>query len=282
MTIHPQTFAPDLLVGKVALVTGGSSGINKAIAGRFVEHGARVVILARDAERLESARAELDARRPGAVLAVSADVRDYAAVDAAVVRGAEYFGRYDIVVAGAAGNFLSPAEQLSANAFAAVVDIDLKGTFHTFRAACAHLNPRSRLIAISAPQAAVPMELQVHACAAKAGIEMLVRTLALEWGGLEGARVNALSPGLVAGTYGAEIFARAIGHDVLVGGQPVPRMMTLDEIADAALLLTSPVGDYITGHTLAVDGGMTLATASGSAFAAAARAALAAAARKNG
>lgn len=268
-------YAPDLLRGRVALVTGGSSGINKAIASRFLQHGASVVILARDRDRLAAAATELDVIRPGAVLGVSADVRDYAAVEAAVLQGMQSFGRYDVVVAGAAGNFLSPAERLSSNAFAAVVDIDLKGTFHTFRAAYAHLNPRSRLIAISAPQGSVPMALQVHASAAKAGIEMLVRTLALEWGGIDGARVNALSPGLVAGTHGADIFANAIGEAALVGAQPVPRMMTLDEVADAALFLASPLGDYITGHTLAVDGGMTLATATGAAFAAAARAALA-------
>lgn len=274
-----SSFRPDLLRSKVAFVTGGSSGINKAIARRLLEHGARVVIVARDAARLEAARVELDAIAPGSVHAVSADVRDGAALDAAAAAGRERFGAYGIVIAGAAGNFLGPAATLSSNAFAAVVDIDLKGTFHTFRACKPHLAGGARLIAISAPQGHLPMALQAHVCAAKAGIEALVRTLALEWGGADGARVNAVSPGLVAGTYGADIFLKLVGEAALVGGQPVPRLVTLGEVADAVLFLAGPTGDYITGHTLAIDGGLGLPTTAGAAITAAAGRALAAAPR---
>jgi NAD(P)-dependent dehydrogenase (short-subunit alcohol dehydrogenase family) len=269
-------FRAGLLDGATAFVTGGSSGINKAIARRFLELGARVVIVARDAARLEAARAELEALRPGAVHAASADVRDLAAVEAAAAAGHERFGPYSVVVAGAAGNFLGPADQLSSNAFAAVVDIDLKGTFHAFRACRTRLAPDARLIAVSAPQASIPIALQAHACAAKAGIEALVRTLAVEWGGPGGCRVNALSPGLVAGTHGADIFCRLVGPEALVGGQPVPRLLTLDEVADAAVLLAGPLADYVTGHTFAIDGGLTLPTTSGAAIAAAAARALSA------
>ena len=271
-------FRPDLLESKVAFVTGGSSGINKALARRFIEQGARVVIVARDPARLESARTELDALAPGCVHSVSADVRDGAAMQAAAGAGFERFGRYDIVIAGAAGNFLGPAADLSSNAFAAVVDIDLKGTFHTFKACHPHLAARARLIAISAPQAQLPMALQAHACAAKAGIEALVRTLAIEWGGLEGARVNAVSPGLVEGTHGADIFLKAVGEAILVGGQPIPRLATLDEVADAVLFLAGPTGDYITGLTLAIDGGLGLPTTAAAAIGAAATRVLASAA----
>jgi NAD(P)-dependent dehydrogenase (short-subunit alcohol dehydrogenase family) len=274
-----SVFRENLLEGKVALVTGGSSGINLAIARRFLTQGARVVIVARDAERLARAHAELEAIAPGRVQAESADVRDGAAMLAAAQRGYERFGAYGIVIAGAAGNFLGPAAELSSNAFAAVVDIDLKGTFHTFKACYPHLEKGARLLAISAPQGSLPIAMQAHACAAKAGVEALVRTLALEWGGAEGVRVNALSPGLVAGTYGAEIFTRSIGVDALVGGQPVPRLVTLDEVVDAALFLVGPSGDYITGHTLAIDGGLSLPTSTGAAIAAAAVAALKAARR---
>lgn len=274
-----SAFAPNLLLSRVAFVTGGSSGINKALARRFLEQGASVVIVARNVGRLEAARAELDALAPGRVQAACADVRDGDAVQAAADAGAECFGRYDIVIAGAAGNFLSPTALLSSNAFAAVVDTDLKGTFHTFRACYRHLAPRARLIAISAPQAQLPMALQAHACAAKAGIEALVRTLAIEWGGIDGARVNALSPGLVAGTHGAEIFLQAVGEAALVGGQPIPRLATLDEIADAALFLAGPTGDYVTGLTLAIDGGLGLPTTAAAAIGAAATRALAAARR---
>ncbi|MEI6721225.1 MAG: SDR family oxidoreductase, partial [Betaproteobacteria bacterium] len=151
--------------------------------------------------------------------------------------------------------------------------------FHTFKACYPWLEKGARLLAISAPQATVPMAMQAHACAAKAGIEALVRTLAVEWGGRDGVRVNALSPGLVAGTHGAEIFIQSVGEAALVGGQPVPRLATLAEIADAALFLVGPGGDYITGHTLAVDGGLSLPTTAGVAIAAAAAAALQAAPR---
>lgn len=274
-----SVFRADLLASRVAFITGGSSGINKGIARRFLEHGARVVIVARDPARLETARAELDALAPGHVLAISADVRDGAAMEAAAASGRQAFGPYDIVIAGAAGNFLGPAEKLSSNAFAAVIDIDLKGTFHTFKCCHPHLAPAARLIAISAPQAQVPMALQAHVCAAKAGIEALVRTLAVEWGGLEGPRVNALSPGLVAGTYGAEIFLKMVGEGALVGAQPVPRLVTLDEVTDAVLFLAGPSGDYITGHTLAIDGGIGLPTMAGHAITAAAMRALAASGR---
>lgn len=269
-------FAPNRLAGRNAFITGGSSGINKAIARRFLEHGARVVIVARDRGRLDEAARELGAGFPDAVLAESADVRDFAAVQAAAQAGARRFGNYAVVVAGAAGNFLSPAAQLSSNAFAAVIDIDLKGTFHTFRACHPLLAPRARLIAISAPQGSVPMALQAHASAAKAGIEMLVKSLAIEWGGLQGARVNALSPGLVAGTHGADIFCQLVGAERLTGGQPIPRLATLDEVADAALFLASDLADYITGQTLAIDGGLSLETTAGASITAAARAALAA------
>lgn len=268
-------FRPGLLKSQVAFITGGSSGINKALARRFIEHGARVVIVARDPARLAAAQAELEAVAADSVHAVSADVRDGAAVEAAALAGRERFGCYQIVVAGAAGNFLGAAATLSSNAFSAVVDIDLKGTFHAFKACHPHLAPRARLIAISAPQARLPIALQAHACAAKAGIEALVRTLALEWGGIDGARVNTLSPGLVAGTVGADIFLRAVGEQALVGGQPVPRLATLDEIADAVLFLAGPSGDYITGHTLAIDGGLSLPTLAGAAISAAAAQALA-------
>jgi NAD(P)-dependent dehydrogenase (short-subunit alcohol dehydrogenase family) len=272
-----------LLAGRVAFVTGGSSGINKAIARRYLEHGASVFIVARDQVRLDAAISELAAAVPEGAARVgghSADVRDLAAVTAAAEAGAARFGRYDIVVAGAAGNFLGAAEKLSSNAFGAVVDIDLKGTFHTFRACHAHLAPRARLIAISAPQAAMPMAFQAPACAAKAGVEMLVKSLAVEWGGLDGVRANAISPGLVAGTYGADIFCKVAGEQALVAPQPVPRLATLEEVADVAVWLASPQTDYVTGQVLAIDGGLTLASALGGAFAAAAGPALQAATRR--
>lgn len=277
-SMSASIFRPGLLAGKVAFVTGGSSGINKGISLRLLGLGASVAIVARDAVRLEAARAELEQTTGGRVMALRADVRDLAAMQTAAAAGAESLGRYDIVIAGAAGNFPAAAAEMSANAFGSVIDIDLKGSFHTFRSCYTHLNPRARLIAISAPQATLPMPYQSHACSAKAGIESLVRTLAVEWGGAEGVRANCLSPGLVAGTYGATIFAKIAGEEALVDPQPVPRLATLGEVADAAVFLAGPSGDYITGHTLSVDGGLSLVTTWGRTFGAAAENAASAAA----
>lgn len=240
---HP-VFQPRLLAGQTALITGASSGINLGIAKRFAEHGANVVVVARNAEKIARACAEIGARNDGRVLGCSVDVRHYTELAAEVERGVAHFGSLDIVIAGAAGNFLAPAATLSANAFAAVVGIDLSGTFNTFRASFAHLRkPSARLLAISAPQATQPMPLQSHACAAKAGVEALIRTLAVEWGGAIGVTVNGISPGTVAGTEGV---TRLVGNQAmarkLAAHLPIPRLATVDELADIGLFLVSLLG----------------------------------------
>lgn len=250
-------FQPGLLKGQTTFITGGSSGINLGIARRYAEHGANVAILARNPEKLEKARTELSAT--GArVLALSADVRDFAAVQAAFSQVQATFGPVDVVVAGAAGNFLAPAAQMSANAFSAVVGIDLLGTFNTFRAAHPVLRtPGARLLVISAPQAVNPTPMQSHACAAKAGIEALIRSLAVEWGA-QGIRVNGISPGGVEGTEGLQRLS-AGGLDARFARHlPVPRYASVDEMADMALALVTPLSAYMTGHVVALDGGISL------------------------
>ena len=260
MSPSHSVFQPRLLAGQTALITGASSGINLGIAKRFAEHGANVVVVARNTEKIDRACAEIGARNSGRVLGCSVDVRHYAKLAAQIERAATHFGPLDIVIAGAAGNFLAPAATLSANAFAAVVGIDLLGTFNTFRASFAHLRkPGARLLAISAPQATQPMPLQSHACAAKAGVESLIRTLAVEWGGATGVTVNGISPGTVAGTEGV---ARLVGNEAmarkLTAHLPIPRLATVDELADLALFLVSPLAAYMTGQIIALDGGVSL------------------------
>lgn len=248
----------NLLQGQTALITGASSGINLSIAKRFAEQGANIVVLARNAEKLARACDEIGALNAGRVLGCSADVRDYAAVEAQVQRAIETFGALDIVIAGAAGNFLAPAAGMSANAFAAVIGIDLLGTFNTFRACFAHLRcPGARLLAISAPQAVNPTPMQSHACAAKAGIESLIRTLAVEWGNSRGVIVNGISPGCVADTEGMARLGGKLG-DQYVAGLPVPRYTTVQEMAELALVLVSPIASYMTGQIVALDGGISL------------------------
>jgi NAD(P)-dependent dehydrogenase (short-subunit alcohol dehydrogenase family) len=248
-----SVFQEGLLRGRAALVTGGGSGIGAGIARTLARMGARVALVGRTAAKLEAVAGEI-----GGGLALPADVRDYAALEAQVARAAAEFGGLDILVCSAAGNFLAPAAGLSANGFRAVVDIDLCGTFNACRAAFAHLAPRRGCIVnISATQAFVPTPLQVHAGAAKAGIEKLTRDLALEWA-QSGVRVNSVIPGPVAGTEGMKRLAPGAAREKMVKSVPLGRWAEIDEIADVVLFLCTSAAAYITGASILVDGGTAL------------------------
>ncbi|MEY4269799.1 MAG: hypothetical protein RLZZ58_1015, partial [Pseudomonadota bacterium] len=224
------TFRDNLLGGKVAFVAGGTSGINLGIAKGFAAMGAKVAVVGRDPDKAARAAEAIGAGAIG----LSADVRDYAAIRAAMEAVAGQLGPMDIVVSGAAGNFLAPALGMSANAFRTVVDIDLNGTFNVFRGCHDLLNlPGASLIAISAGQAVNAHVLQAHACAAKAGVNQLVRTLALEWG--PHVRVNGISPGPIAGTEGmARLAPGAEGRQSHFDRIAMKRWGEVEEIADAA------------------------------------------------
>jgi NAD(P)-dependent dehydrogenase (short-subunit alcohol dehydrogenase family) len=253
-----SAFKDNLLVGKTAFVAGGTSGINLGIAKRFAELGAKVAVLGRNPEKAANAAAEIG---QGA-LGLTADVRDYAAIRGAMERVANELGALDIVISGAAGNFLAPAMGMSANAFRTVVDIDLNGTFNVFRGCYDLLNtPGASLIAITAGQAVNASPLQIHACAAKAGINQAVRVLAMEWG--PDVRVNGISPGPIAGTEGMSRLAPSASAD---GGHqeriPLKRWGRIDEVAEAAVFLCSSSASYVTGTILDCDGGSSLGDAS--------------------
>ena len=253
-------FREGLLQGKVALITGGGSGINLVIAERFAEHGAKVGLIGRMQEKLDAAAKGI-VDRGGIAAGFAADVRNYDALAAAISATRESFGEIGIVVCGAAGNFPAPALGMSANAFKSVVDIDLLGTFNTCRAAFEHLKrPGASIINISATQAFIPMAFQAHVCAAKAGVDMLTRTLALEWGPM-GVRVNSIAPGAVDDTEGMRRLAptektRQAFFKVI----PLGRFAQKDEIADLALFLCSDSAQFITGTVMVCDGGQSLAT----------------------
>ncbi len=251
---------PDVLAGRTAFVAGGSSGINLGIAQGLAQAGARVALVSRSAEKVEAAAAGLQAMGFEA-LGMAADVRDFEAIDGVLRATRERFGEIDIVVSGAAGNFVAPALGMSANAFKTVVDIDLLGTFNVFRACHAHLRkPGASLIAITAGQAEQPMKGQAHVCAAKAGVNMLTRCLALEWGA-EGIRVNGISPGPIAGTEGMRRLASTPEIEAAVKRSiPLGRYGERDEIAELAVFLASEGAGYITGAILNCDGGSSLST----------------------
>lgn len=245
------SFRDGLLTGKTAFVAGGTSGINLGIAKRFAQLGARVAVAGRDPDK---ARRAADSIGHDAI-GLSGDVRDYGAIRGVMETVADRFGPMDIVVSGAAGNFLAPALGMSANAFRTVVDIDLNGTFNVFRGCHDLLNtPGASLIAITAGQAVNAMTMQAHACAAKAGINQLIRVLALEWG--PDVRVTGISPGPIAGTEGMARLApdpstRAQHYDRIA----MKRWGEVEEVAEAAVFLCSPSAAYITGTVIDVDGG---------------------------
>lgn len=253
-------FGTRILDGKVALITGGGSGINLGIAQRFAEHGASVALVGRTQEKLDvSARSIEDAG--GTAVGFAADVRDYEALSSAIGKTRERFGQLDIVVCGAAGNFPAPALGMSANAFKAVIDIDLLGTFNTCRAAFEHLRrPGASIINISATQAFVPMAMQSHVCAAKAGVDMVTRTLALEWGPM-GVRVNSIAPGAVDDTEGMKRLAPTPkAREFVTKMIPLGRFGAKDDIADLALFLCSDSASFITGTVMVCDGGQALSS----------------------
>jgi NAD(P)-dependent dehydrogenase (short-subunit alcohol dehydrogenase family) len=253
MTSDPFDFK-----GRTAFVAGGSSGINLGIADAFARHGANVAILSRSQERIDGALEQLR-RHGGAAEGYSADVRDAATVADALKQAYAKFGPIDVLVSGAAGNFLAPALGMSANGFKTVVDVDLNGSFHVLRGAHEFLRkPGASVISISASQAFVPTPYQAHVCAAKAGVDMLTRVLAMEWGG-DGIRVNSIVPGPIEGTEGIRRLAPNDEERVRMTARvPLRRYGSVDDIAGIAMVLSSPLSAYITGVVLPVDGGISL------------------------
>lgn len=252
-----STFAPDLFAGHTVFITGGGSGINLGIAKSFAALGARIAICGRSRERLDAAAATL--RNRGAeVVAEAADVRDYDALARAIDLAGERLGPIDVLVAGAAGNFAAPAEAISTNGFKTVVEIDLLGAFNAARAAFEQLKQtRGALLFVSAGQSLHPYALQAHVGAAKAGIDNLMRTLALEWGP-HSIRANSIVPGWTADTEGVKRLAPPGSEGKLSQHIPLRRMGTVEDVGAVACLLASPLAAYVTGTTVMADGGANL------------------------
>jgi len=245
--------------GKHVFVAGGSSGINLGIALAFARAGANVAILSRDQRKIDTALAALEQAGAASALGFSADVREPDRVAAALAAACDSLGAIDVLVSGAAGNFPALAKDLSPNGFKAVVDIDLLGTFNVLRAGFERLRkPGASVINISAPQAFNPMVAQAHVCAAKAGVDMLTRVLAMEWGPY-GVRVNSLVPGPIEDTEGMRRLAPTPDALATVEASvPLGRLGRCEDIGAAAMLIASRQAAFITGAILPVDGGWSL------------------------
>lgn len=246
-----------MLRGHVVFISGGGSGVNLGIAKQFARAGAAVGLCGRSAERLETAATEL--RALGARVApVSADVRDLEAVEAAFATTEEKLGPADTVICGAAGNFLAPAHSISTNGFRVVTDIDLLGSFHVARAAFGQLRRTTgSILFVSADQARSPYDEQAHVAAAKAGVDALMRNLALEWGRF-GIRSNAIAPGPVEETEGMRRLTEIAGADTWTQMVPLERFARQSEVGHVAVFLASPLASYVTGAVVPVDGGLRL------------------------
>lgn len=252
-------FASGILKERVAFVTGGGTGITGGVARALAGAGARVVLVSRKIEHLEAA-SEVIRNDGGEALPVAADVRNPEEVENAIKSGVEHFGKIDVVVNGAAGNFLCAAEQLSPNGFGTVVDIDLKGTFNVCRAAFEQLKQhRGQILNISATLHYGGTPFQLHVSAAKAGVDALTRNLAVEWGHY-GIRVNGIAPGPIEDTEGMTRLVPEPVKDRLRKRVPLGRFGRIRDIEQSAIFLCSDAANFISGAVLVVDGGLWLAS----------------------
>ena len=250
-------FSTDILNGRVALITGGASGIGLEIATGYARHGATVVVASRNQERLDAAVAEL-AKQGLTLHAFRMDVRNYEEVEATIERTVDQFGSLDILINNAAGNFHCPTAQLSPNGWRTVIDIDLNGTFYGCRAGYKHLKNSQYggcIISIITMLGVSGWPGAAHAAAAKAGILSLSRTLAVEWGD-DRIRVNTISPGPIGDTEGVKRLYQETGREELERKKTaLGRFGRKTDIANAAIYLASDLANYMTGENMVVDGG---------------------------
>ncbi len=241
---------------KNVLVVGGTSGINRGIAESFAKAGANVAVMSRSQEKVDKTLVALRSLSAKKMAGRAVDVREAEALKNKITELTEEIGRWHVVVSGAAGNFPALATGMSANAFKTVVDIDLLGTFHVMQAVYPYLQkPGASIINISAPQASVAMIAQSHVCAAKAGVDMITKTLCVEWGS-EGIRINSIVPGPIDDTEGMKRLAPNDNiREVVKKSVPLKRMGSTDDIANACLFLSSEYATYISGAIIPVDGG---------------------------
>ncbi|MCF7801915.1 MAG: SDR family oxidoreductase [Candidatus Marinimicrobia bacterium] len=252
-------FKTDLLKDKVIFITGGGTGLGRAMATRFLELGAHVIIASRKLEVLEKTAAELEAaiHPVGSILPLELDVRDYRAVESALEQTLEKFGRVDVLVNNAAGNFVSPTERLSNKAFDVVVDIVLRGSYNCTLAFGKHWIDRqqkARVLNIVTTYAWTGSGYVVPSAISKAGVLAMTRSLAVEWAKY-GITMNAIAPGPFP-TKGA--WSRLVPPGVeekMVQRIPLGRVGDHSELGNLAAFLVSDFSGFINGEVVTIDGG---------------------------
>ncbi|MCP1157851.1 MULTISPECIES: 2,4-dienoyl-CoA reductase [Bacillaceae] len=246
--------------GKTVIVTGGSSGMGKYMAKRFSEAGANVMITGRNKEKLEEAKKEIETK--GEVLPFQMDVREPEHVKAMAEKAHDTFGSIDFLVNNAAGNFICPAESLSANGWNSVINIVLNGTFYCSSEIGKYWiekGIKGSIINMVATYAWDAGPGVIHSAAAKAGVLSMTRTLAVEWGRKYGIRVNAIAPGPIERTGGAEkLWESEEAAKRTLNSVPLGRLGKPEEIAGLAFFLFSEQAAYINGECISMDGGQWL------------------------
>jgi len=260
MNYSAKMMRDDALKGKTIVVTGGGSGLGKAMSTYFLELGANVVITSRNIEKLEAVKVEMEAQTGGKVLTVGCDVRDYEQVENLVAKSVEAFGSVDILLNNAAGNFISPTERLSSNAFDTILDIVLKGTKNCTLAFGKHWidqkEENKTVLNIVTTYAWTGSAYVVPSACAKAGVLAMTRSLAVEWAKY-GIRFNAIAPGPFP-TKGA--WDRLMPGDLkekfdLAKKVPLKRVGDHQELANLAAYLVSDFSHYLNGEVVTIDGG---------------------------
>jgi len=263
----PPIFRSGLLEGRTALITGGGTGIGFGIATELARYGADLCLASRNPDHLRDAAAQLETFGR-TVTTVELNVRDPEAVQQAFRHAADTLGHIDLLVNNAAGNFYAPSETLSPNAWRAVVETDLYGTFYCAQAAYPYMIKQGggRIVSISMTLHYRGWPLMAHATAAKAGVDALTRTLAVEWAP-HGITVNAIAPGPILTEGVRKAFVRPDGREAdtvslderLAAQIPLKRLGTPADIGNMVTYLASPAGAWITGAIMVVDGGSWLA-----------------------
>ncbi len=247
----------NLLAGKIAIVTGGGTGIGKTVAAALARHGADVALAARDGARLEAAAAEIRKATGRKVIGVATDVSDAKAVGTLFDRVEADLGPVSILINGAAANFVRPSEMLTSVRFRKVIDIVLHGSFNCAIEAGRRMLKRGEgsIVSLLASYAWTGAPGFLPSAAAKSGVQALTKTLGVEWIG-RGVRVNAVCPGLIDTPQSRErLWPEDWMRELLLESVPGRKFGTEEDVANAVLFLCAPETRYIAGETLVVDAG---------------------------